>query len=186
MLVKTFNEILTEKYLIQRIAQTVNLIDKNIQDLNIIVNDDTSISPIAKNLFQRSKQQYQNMIDSLQNPIKEVCDYATGTQTDIDKKLLEALDRVHRELGKIIDTIKKDILNGITPWQNNMLMNIDLEEQIRGYINLVGTIFLILVIFLAIIPLGFAVLIILSRLCSCDRSEPSKNNQLIIYVCFVQ
>jgi hypothetical protein len=186
MLVKTFDEILTEKYLIRTIAQSVNRIDKNMQDLNSIVDNDTSISPSAKELFRRSKGQYQNMTDSLQGPIEKFCEYANGTQTDIDKKLLEALGRVHWDLTKTIDTIKKDILNGITPWENNMFMNIDSEEQIRGYINLIGTIFLILVIFLAIIPLGFAILIILSRLCSCDRSKPLRNNQLIIYDCFVQ
>lgn len=179
MLVKTFDTILTEKYFIKDIVRSVNRIDKNIQDLNIIVETDTSITQAAKELFQKAKVQYEDMTSSLQIPIKKVCDYATGTQTDIDKKLLDALDIVHRQLIKITNTIKQDILK---PWENYMLMNIELEEQIRGYINQSGTIFLILVIFLAVIPVGFAIFIILARLCSCDQSQVSNDNQLVIFV----
>jgi hypothetical protein len=120
------------------------------------------------------------MVDSIQIPLKEVCIYANGTETDIDKKLLKALDIVHVQLTEGVDTINQDILNKITPWQNNMLMNTDLEEKIRGYISLTGTIFLVLVIVLGLIPLIFFVFIIISRFYGCCQNESSGNNLFVI------
>lgn len=185
MLVQTFNKILTDKYLINGIVRSVNRIDKNIQALDTIIANEPSISPLAKQIYQSAKQQYQNMIGSLQIPLEEVCNYATGTLTDIDQKLLRALNIVHQELRKIVQTIDQDILDKITPWENSMLMDTALEEEVRGYANLIGTILLTLVIFLAIIPVGFAILILLSCLCNCNGSESSSGSRFVNIVCFV-
>jgi hypothetical protein len=176
ILVKVFDEILQEKYFAQDILQTVNSIDGHMQQLNDIVDKEkTSLSPSALEMFKKIKEEYRQMIDYVRIPLQEICDYANGTQTDIDKKLLEALDVVHRQLREIIDAINQNILSKITPWQNAMLMNTDLEEKVRAYMSLAGTILLVLVILLALISLGFFFAIIISRLCNCCKSESSTN-----------
>jgi Fe2+ transport system protein B len=177
MLVKAFDRILNEKYFVQDIIQTVNSIGQHIHELSVAIDNETSIPDTAKYIFQDIQRQYQSMINYTQLPLKEVCDYANGKNTDIDRKLLEALDVVHRELKRVIDTINQDILSKITPWQNHMLMDIDFEEQIRSYISLAGTIGLVLVIILAFIPVVFFVFIMISRLCGCDQSGSCENNQ---------
>jgi len=182
MLVKAFDGVLKEKYFVQNILQSVNSIDKHIQELNDTIEKESTIPQSAIDIFHDIQEQYQTMIDYIQKPLKEICNYANGTENDIDKKLLEALDIVHIELKRVIDIIERDILNKITPWQNHMLINTDTEEQIRAYMNLVGNIFLVLVITLGGIPVIFFVFIIISRLCGCDQNKSCYNNELVIFV----
>jgi hypothetical protein len=125
------------------------------------------------------------MVIYIEISLKEVCKYANGTDTDTDKKLSEALNIVHVLLKKLIDTINQDVLKKITPWQDHMLMDKDTEEQIRGYISLIGTIFFILVIVLGGIPLIFFVFILISRLCSCTQNESNEDNLFVIFVYLV-
>ncbi|CAF1194881.1 unnamed protein product [Rotaria sordida] len=148
MLVNAFDRILKEKYFLQDIIQSINNIDKYIQELQDIINKESILSPLVIQIFQEIQEQYQNTIDYLQIPLKEICNYANGTQTNIDMKLLNVLNLVHEKLLKAINSINNDILSQITPWQNYMLINIELEERIRRYISLVGIIFLVLVIVL--------------------------------------
>jgi hypothetical protein len=54
------------------------------------------------------------MFEDLENPLQELCDYANGTDADIDKTMIESLDQIHRELIKLIDTIQNDFLNQMT------------------------------------------------------------------------
>ncbi|CAF2561312.1 unnamed protein product [Rotaria sp. Silwood2] len=182
MLVKAFDGILKEKYFLQNIVQSVNNVDNNIQNLQNIINKESTLSPLAVQTFKDIQEQYQDMINYLQIPLEEVCNYANGTQTDIDMKLLNVLNLVHDKLIKAINSINDDVLKKITPWQNHMLINKDLEEQIRHYINLVGIISLVLVIILGIIPVGFLIFIIIYRLCNRNDNESTKNNQLVISI----
>ncbi|CAF4352140.1 unnamed protein product, partial [Adineta steineri] len=101
------------------------------------------------------------------------CKYASESQTDIDDILLNALNLVHEYLRKIIKTIDEDILATILPSDNPLFMSIEFEEEIRGYISSIGTVFLILIIFVVLIPVGFLIFLILARLCRCDRNESS-------------
>jgi hypothetical protein len=174
MLVKAFERILNEKYLVQNISQTVNSIDAHIQELDIAINESSLPQP-AKDLFKDIQEQYNSMLNFIQLPLQEVCNYANGTHSDIDDKLLAALLVVHIELERAINTINNDILSKITPWEDHLLMNIELEEQIRYYVSLSGTIFFVLVIVLGAIPLVFLVFILLSYLCGCDRDD--ENNK---------
>ncbi|CAF1109577.1 unnamed protein product, partial [Rotaria sordida] len=176
MLVDAFDGILKEKYFLQDIIQSVNNIDKSIQELQDIINKSSTLSPLAIQTFQEIQEQYKNTIDYLQIPLKEICNYANGTQTDIDMKLLNVLSFVHEKLITAINSINNDILSKITPWQNYMLLNIDLEEKIRGYINLVGIIFLVLVIVLGMIPVCFLIFIIIYRLCNQNENKYNNNN----------
>ncbi|CAF0996212.1 unnamed protein product [Rotaria sp. Silwood1] len=177
MLINAFDEILQEKYFLDNIVQTVNNVDNNIRKLQDIINTESTLSPLAIQTFKNIQEQYQNMINYLEIPLKEICKYANGTQTDIDMKLLDVLNLVHDKLIKAINSINNDILSQITPWQNNMLIKKDLEEQIRKYINLVGIIFLVLVIILGMIPVSFLIFIIIYRLCNRNDYESNKNNR---------
>ena len=186
MLIKSFNRTLEEKYFVYDILQFVNNIDRNIEELNIIIPNEPTLPPSAIKIFQDIKSQYQQMNKYLQMPLQEICNYANGTHNDIDKKLLEGLDVVHQQLRKIINTVKTDILNKITPWQNHMLIDIDIEEQIRNYMTLAGNICLVLVIFLTVIPLAFGIFVIIFRLCSNEEKQLSTRKiQLVIIVCFI-
>ncbi len=176
---KGFDGILKEKYFVQDMVQTVNSIDKHIRELNEIVNQST-IPDQAITLFKEFEQEYQSMVHNLEIPIKEVCIYANGTQTDIDIELLEVLNIVNVELKKLMNTINQDILSKITPWQEKMLMNIDFEEQIRGYVSMAGTIFLVLVIVVGTIPVIFFVFIVISRLCDCCQNGLCDEDRFVI------
>jgi len=174
MLVKAFDEILTDKYFVQNIVRSVNSMGGHIRELGDEVEKQSSIlPPSAKQLFEDIKQRYQLMLNYTQAPIKEVCDYANGSQTDIDQILLDALDLVHQELKKVNDTIKQNILSEITPWEEHMLLDTEVEGIIRGYVSMAGTIFLVLVLVLGGIPVIFFIFILISRLCACCRDEPS-------------
>ncbi|CAF4094688.1 unnamed protein product [Adineta steineri] len=173
ILVKTFDKILKEKYFIRNITDSLNNITTNIKDLDIIVADYTSISPAANETYEKAKKGYNDMMNSLQTPLQEICNYASQSQTDIDDILLNALNLVHEYLRKIIDTIDKDILPEILPSDNPLFMSIEFEEEIRGYISSIGTVFLILIIFVVLIPVGFLIFLILAHLCRCDRTESS-------------
>ena len=176
MLVKAFERILNEKYLVQNISQTVNSIDTHIQQLDIeIHNDSALLPPAAVNLFKDIQEQFKMMLSSIQKPLQEVCNYANGTHSDIDDKLLAALDVVHIELERAVRTIDNDILSKITPWENHLLLNDELEGQVRYYISIAGTVLFVLVIVLGAIPLIFFVFILLSYLCGCDRHD--ENNK---------
>ncbi|CAF1107838.1 unnamed protein product [Rotaria sordida] len=176
MLVNAFDRILKEKYFLQDIIQSINNIDKYIQELQDIINKESILSPLVIQIFQEIQEQYQNTIDYLQIPLKEICNYANGTQTDIDMKLLNVLNLVHEKLLKAINSINNDILSQITPWQNYMLINIELEERIRRYISLVGIIFLVLVIVLGMIPVVFFNFIIIYRLFNQNKNEYTGND----------
>ncbi|UJR14761.1 hypothetical protein I4U23_001751 [Adineta vaga] len=173
MIIKTFNEILRKKYFIEDVSQSLKKVDNSIQTINQLVEQDANISQIAKDIYQNAKDQYNSMIDSLQKPLEEVCRYAAGTQTDIDEKLVQALNLVHRKLVEIINIIRRDILNPITTSDNQMFMNSDIEEQVRQYVKMSGIISLVFVIFLTLIPTGFAILILLSCLCKGNPEESS-------------
>ncbi|CAF4214087.1 unnamed protein product, partial [Adineta steineri] len=62
ILVKTFDKILREKYFIGNINDSLTNIDTNIKDLDILVEDYTSISPTAKEIYENAKKEYNNMI----------------------------------------------------------------------------------------------------------------------------
>ncbi|CAF3941948.1 unnamed protein product [Adineta steineri] len=173
ILVKTFDKILKEKYFIGNITDSLTNIDTNIKDLDILVEDYTSISPSAKEIYENAKKEYNNMMNSLQIPLQEICNYASQSQTDIDIILLNALNLVHDYLRKVINTIDYDILDKILPSDNPLFMSIEFEEEIRGYISSIGTVFLILIIFVVLIPVGFLIFLILAHLCRCDRNESS-------------
>jgi hypothetical protein len=184
MIVKAFDGVLKDKYFIEDIVQSVNSTGEHIQELSDEINKQ-SIPEEALQTFKKFKERYQTVVDYIQIPLTEICSYVNGTETDIDKKLLEALDIVHVELKKAIDTINKDIINKTTPWQDNMLLDIELEETIRSYISLVGTIFFVLVIVLGGIPVIFFIFILISRLCSCIQNK-SCEDDLFVYFCLLK
>ena len=171
MLVQAFNRILDEKYFLQDILRSVNSIDENIHELNYTINTESTFPLSVRETFKEIQEQYKEMIRYIQIPLNEICNYANGTQTDIDQKLFDVLNFVHVKLRKVISIINQDILNKITPWQSHMLIDINLENRIRKYTNLVGVIFLVLVVFLGLIPLNFLIFTILLRLCCWSRNK---------------
>ncbi|CAF1620621.1 unnamed protein product [Rotaria magnacalcarata] len=176
MLINAFDEVLNGKYYLNDTAQHVNNIDRNVQKLKIIVKDDLSLPTLVVQIINNVAEQYENTIVFLQKPLQEICNYTSGTDADIDREISSALYTVHRTLSKIIDTVNNDILPTMTPWESHMLINQKLEEDIRGYFNLVGTIAVVFVILLGVIPLGFFIVIIISCLCT-GSDHGSRGNQ---------
>ena len=174
MLVQAFDQILTEKYSIRNISDTIRSVKQHFQELRIAVNDSSaSLSPNAMQLFNELEIQNGLLLTYIQTPIEEVCNYTSGNEDDIDQKLLDGLDGIHKELKRANQTMREDILNKITPWEKHMLLDLKLEEDVRNYINIGGIVFLVLVILLGVIPLVFFCLIFICRLCGrCqDRSD---------------
>ena len=97
------------------------------------------------------------MITELQKPLEELCDYANGNDGDINNIIIDALEQVHQQLTKLIDTIENDILKNIISEDNGMLIKKDLEDQIRYYIYLAGIILPVIIILIGIIPILFLV-----------------------------
>ena len=183
MIVQTFDRVLTDRYYIRNISQSLNGIDASIKTIDQIVERSENISQAAKDLFKAAKDEFASMIESLQKPLNEVCTYATDTQTDVDAKLLQALDLVHRKAVDIIDLIKRDVLNPITSSGSQTWMDSDLEKQIRKYTNMTETIFLVFLIFLTVIPTGFAILVLLFCLCERDQKDSFNKIQQVYFSC---
>ena len=180
MLVPAFDQILTEKYLIRDIAQTINITDEHFRQLNIEVNKSSaSLSNNTMLLFNELEERYRLIHINIQIPIEKLCNYTNGTDTDIDQQLFDALDIVHVELQRVNQTMQENILGEITPWEENTLLDLKSEEDIRNYINIGGKVSLILVILLGVIPLVFFCLIFICRVCGCCENG-SDNNQYVI------
>ena len=162
LLVKAFNDILQERYFLSEITRSIADSQTHIQELNDLLDRETNVSPGAIALFNQTKENNQRMIDYLKKPIAEVCDYADGSETEVDASIFHALDQVHQQLRKLIDRIRLDILNNITPWQNAMLLDQNVEDQVQRYIGLVGIILLVFIPVMGLIPLVFTLLLLLA------------------------
>ncbi|CAF1156417.1 unnamed protein product [Didymodactylos carnosus] len=177
MFVKAFNQIFQEKYFLDEIRQSATGSVVHIHELNILINQETSVLPETIALFREIQNENQRMIDDLKLPLQELCDYANGSEPEIDDTIFDALNLVHQQLRKLIDTIQNDILSHITPWQSAMLMNKDLEDRVRWYVRLVGTLLLVLIIILGLIPMVFFIVIAICRLSHCERNDSSSNDR---------
>ena len=163
LLVKAFNEILQERYFLGEINRSVSDSQRHIEELNVLVQQETSLSNESLTLFQRIEENNQQMIEYLKIPVAEVCDYAGGSETQVDASIFGALAKVHQQLTKLIDRIRTDILNNITPWQNAMLLSPNVEDQVRWYISLVGIILLVFIPVIGLIPIVFIVVLLICR-----------------------
>ncbi len=177
--VKAFDQIFREKYFFDEIRKFAIDSSEHMKELSVLIDQETDLPNATMDLFQKIQDDNKRMFDDLEKPLQELCDYANGSDTDIDKTILEALDQVHEQLIKLIDTIQKDFLDHMTSGENAMLMNKNLEDQIRLYIRLVGIILLVLVIIIGLIPIIFFILIIMCRLCHCKQNDASSNYRLV-------
>ena len=75
----------------------------------------------------------------------------------------------------------ENILGEITPWEENTLLDLKSEEDIRNYINIGGKVSLVLVILLDVIPLVFFCLIFICRLCGCCQNGSDDNAYVISF-----
>ena len=176
MLVQAFDRILTEKYLIRDIAETINITDGHFAELTAAVNNQSALLPKpAKELFVELVERYRLLHIYIQVPLEEVCNYTNGTHTDIDVILLEGLEVVHFELTRVNETMREDILSEITPWNEHLLIDAKSENNIRKYINIGGIVLLVLVILLGAIPLIFFCLICICQMCGCCQNESDDN-----------
>lgn len=171
MLDTTFKDILRVKYFLPDLLQRVNETNEYLEQLNTTVCEDPDLPPPVKSVFDTIKNEHYKMIDYLNRPLQELCDYNNATDTDIDRELLKALDSLHQVLKKVIKIIDDDILQNITPWENHLLISKDLQSTIRHYVNLAGAIGFALIIALVAIPLVFFILICSSRLCCAPHNQ---------------
>ncbi|CAF4117852.1 unnamed protein product, partial [Rotaria sordida] len=171
--VKGFDQILRKTYFLDEIRQSISDSIIHIEELDQLINQSTSLSSETYDTFASIKIESNNMINSLKAPLQKLCDYADGNDKEIDDTIIKALNLVHQQMNKLIDTIRNDFLIEITPWQNNMLMDKSLEDKIRWYIRLVGIILLVLTIVLGFIPITFFILIIICHLCCHQQNDLS-------------
>ncbi|CAF2522108.1 unnamed protein product [Rotaria sp. Silwood2] len=176
--VKAFDQILREKYFFSEIRQSVNYADVHITELEELINEELNLLPEAIILFQDIKNDNREMINYLKMPLQEPCNYANGNDTETLDIVIGALDLVHQQMRKLIDTIRNDFLSQITPWQNSMLMNKTLEDKVQWYVRLVVTILLVLIVILGLIPIVFFILIIICRMC--HQLLGANSNDLVI------
>ena len=179
ILVKAFNQIFQEKYFLDETRHLVNETNEHIKELKDLTDQETNLPPSAMDLVQTIQNDTQEMIDELEKPLEELCDYANRTDTAVDNNILEGLDLVHQQLRKLIDTIQDDLLSYMIPYENAMIMNEDLEDRIRWYLHLVGVILLVLVIVFGFIPIITFVFIILCRLNCGPRIDRWTRNRLV-------
>ncbi|CAF2122751.1 unnamed protein product [Rotaria magnacalcarata] len=180
LLVKAFNQIILEEYFFDDIRQSVNYSEVHIKELEELINQEKHLLPEVIVLFQGIKTDSREMINYLKIAFQEPCDYANGNDTDIIKIVIHGLDLVHQQMRKLIDTIDNDVLSQITPWQNAMLLNKNLEDKVRWYVRLVTTILIVLIIIVGLIPIVLLIIIITCRVCHRRKHvallKHSKNN----------
>ncbi|CAF1499265.1 unnamed protein product [Adineta steineri] len=172
MLVKSFNEIFSKQYSLDIIRQSVDESDVHIKELNELINQEINLLPGMIDVFAEIQNQHREMIEYLEIPLQELCDYADGSEIEIDKTILHALHLIHEQLEKIIEKIENDFLTYLNPWQNAMLMSESLEEQIRWYVRLVRTITIVLVLTFGLSPIIFFVIVIVCCRNRCHRKHP--------------
>lgn len=117
------------------------------------------------------------MFKDLEKPLAQLCNYANGNESEIDQTIINSLNQMHEELNKLIETVQNNFLDQMTSGQNSALINEDLEDKIRYYIRLVGIMLLVLVIVIGIIPLVFFIIIVICRLCHCQKSGRLSNHR---------
>ncbi|CAF1445250.1 unnamed protein product, partial [Rotaria sordida] len=117
--VKGFDQILRETYFLDEIRQSISDSITHIKELDQLINQNTSLSSETYDAFAFIKNESNNMINSLKAPLQKLCDYADGNDKEIDDTIIKALNLVHQQMNKLIDTIRNDFLIEITPWQNN-------------------------------------------------------------------
>ncbi|CAF1328326.1 unnamed protein product [Rotaria sordida] len=183
--VKGFDQILRETYFLDEIRQSISDSITHIKELDQLINQNTSLSSETYDAFAFIKNESNNMINSLKAPLQKLCDYADGNDKEIDDTIIKALNLVHQQMNKLIDTIRNDFLIEITPWENNMLMDKNLEDKIRSYIRLVGIILLVLTIVFGFIPITFFILIIIRHLCRHQQNDLSPKYRLVHATYFI-
>lgn len=181
MLVQAFNEIFVEKYLLGNLSQTIGSTKVHFAELNMEMNNSVLLSALAILLFERLKTEHSSLLIDIQKPIEQMCAFANGTEKDIDQMLLDTLDIMHTELKRVNETMREDILSKITPWNEHMLMDAKLEADIRKYINIGGTVLLVLVILFGVIPFMFLCSILICRICGCCQNE-SEDNEFVFFI----
>ncbi|CAF4975779.1 unnamed protein product [Rotaria sp. Silwood1] len=183
--VKGFDQILQEKYFLNEIRQSVSDSVVHIGALEQLINQTTSLTSEIYVTFASIKSESNNMIDSLKAPLQKLCDYADGKDKEIDDTIIKALNLLHQQMKKLIDTIRNDFLTHLTPWENKMLINKNLEDKIRWYIRLVGIILLVLTIVFGFIPITFVILISICYLCRCQQNGRSSKYRLVHATYFI-
>lgn len=81
LLVKAFNEILQERYFLGNITLSISDSQRHIEELNVLVQQETSLPNASLALFRQIEENNRQMIEYLKIPIAEVCDYAGGSET---------------------------------------------------------------------------------------------------------
>ncbi|CAF0968951.1 unnamed protein product [Rotaria sp. Silwood1] len=183
--VKGFDQILQETYFLNEIRQSVSDSVVHIGALEQLINQTTSLTSEIYVTFASIKSESNNMIDSLKAPLQKLCDYADGKDKEIDDTIIKALNLLHQQMKKLIDTIRNDFLTHLTPWENKMLINKNLEDKIRWYIRLVGIILLVLTIVFGFIPITFVILISICYLCRCQQNGRSSKYRLVHATYFI-
>ncbi|CAF1137076.1 unnamed protein product [Adineta ricciae] len=161
MFLKSFNKILKEQYFLNIIQQTISSNDMHIDELNTLIGQESTSSPIATSIVDEITKQHEEMADQLAVPLAELCAFVDGKDTDIDAIILDSLSLVHEQITKITNIIEIDFLNYMKPWEDHVLLNQELEKQIRYYTRLAGTILLVLIIIFGLFPVGLFTVIIL-------------------------
>lgn len=151
MLLKGFDETLRQAYYFDEIRRSTTHTLIEVNALNtIVMNDTNSVSIEVNELVQEIKSETEAMVIDLEKPLAELCDYATGNNEAVDDSAISALDSVHEQINKLIDTVRDDLLADIT---GSTLIDTDLEDQLRTYIKLIATILMVLIICSGTIPI---------------------------------
>ena len=161
MFLESFNQILKQQYFLNTIQQTIISNDMHINELNTLIDQESTSSPIATSIVDEITKQHEEMTDQLAVPLAELCAFVDGKDTDIDAIILDSLSLVHEQITKISNIIETDFLNYMKPWEDHVLLKQELEDQIRYYTRLAGTILLVLIIIFGLILVGVFTVIIL-------------------------
>jgi len=171
ILIETFDEILNTTYFIKQILQSVKRTDDHVQELNTTIAQHAEFPPEVTNTFKQLQEGFDTLMANIQTPAEEICHYANDSQTEIDEKLVEALNVVHDQLKNLNDTIQKDILQRISPWEEHLLMSNNTEEEIREYVNIGGIVCMVLILILGGLPVFALLCVLISGLCGCHRDS---------------
>ena len=128
----------------------------------------TDMEP-ASILWKKIKEDNGRLFEELAKPLEELCAYTNGSDADIDQLITDGLDLVHRQLVKLIEAVKDDLL----PDEDSMLISGTVQDQIRWYIRLVFIIFLVLIVVSGSIPVLFFALVTLVHCCRARESNAS-------------
>lgn len=175
MILQAFKEVFNDKYFFNDTLFRAQSSRSHLYELENLIANQSSTEPIM-GLWNAIKQDNQRLFDELENPVQVLCNYTNGNDPELDTLIIEGLDLVHQQLDKIINSIDDHFLAHMVPFEDSILIDRTLQDQIRSYLRLVINLLLAFIVIGGSIPVLFFILGIVSHRCRSRKHRYSNTD----------